>query len=221
MIYRSNIATLNQLKEWYKSFNTIRSVSIFDRKINLIIKWDIKNKAEYQFPCEFNIDYNKELYIVETKRIKNEAYDYRVYIIIDFNDELAHYQHDICRELHFLDSFYYFYSNKGIKSIDLYVDMKDKETSESKSICLFNIDLTCDNINDAIVPSDIDIFDYSNSLRYQISDKISKIFEPMDNWIIHTVGYMNGFRFDQYENDDGTTDEKLSIYLDDIIHLSE
>lgn len=224
-VYRSNIATLNQLKEWYSCFICIKEINIFDRNNEPLVSWGIKHSNPiYHKYTKSNIDLDKEFYIVSTKTVDNSylATDYwsHVDIIIDFKDELARYYHEIGSDLSSLDSLYYYYSNKGIASIDVYTevpviyDIPDKEKIE---IHLFNIDLSCENVEDAIVLCDFK----SDHPEAFCNASIQSILKQRPGWIFKTALYTNGFKFDQYPSKEGLTDEKLSIYTACIIYLDD
>lgn len=224
-VYRSNIATLNQLKEWYSCFACVNEVNIFSRNNEPLVSWGMKHfKAIYHKHTESKVDLNKEFYIIGTKLLDNSYsimdYSSKVNIIIDFKDELAHYYHEIGSDLSFLDSLYYYYSNKGIASIDVYTEVPvidDPSAKKKIEIHLFNIDLSCENVEDAIVLCDFKS-DHPDAF---CNISIQSILKQRPGWIYKTTLYTNGFRFDQYLTKEGLTDEKLSIYTDCVIYLDD
>ena len=214
ILYPSNVASVNELFDYYKRYK----VNIMNNNSETFITRDPSGIIEYcQIPAlpSTNIKFDEMIYIISTRITPDnfECASPTVEIIIDTDREYAWHQHTISCHGHSIGYFYRFYHDKGIRWISITINTPNKNL-EYDDNPIFNIDLTKDNIKDAISICDLGRLICTND---EVVNKIIGIGnEVEDDWYDKATCYVNGFEIEQFIYTDGTMDESIKINADKI-----
>ena len=211
ILYPSNIASINALFNFYKRYK----VNIMNNNNEIFVTRDPSGITEFcQIPTlpSTNINFDDPVYIISTRIISDnsECTSPTIEIVLDIDKEYAWHHHTILCYDNSIGYFYHFYRNKGIRCINIYTNVPNRN-GEPDHI-LFNIDLTKDNIDDAISVSDFARFISTNN------ETINRIIanKAGDDWYNKVTCYVNAFKIEQFINIDGTMDESIKINVDNI-----
>lgn len=211
ILYPSNVASINQLLDYYKKYK----VNIMDNDKNVFVSRDPSGIIEYcQTPASpsANIKFDDMMYIIFTHITPDnfECTSPTVEILLDTDKEYAWHQHTVSCHGHSIGYFYRFYHDRGIRWIDIYINIPNR--NGEPDLLLFNIDLTKDNIKDAISISNFTRFVCVND---EVANKIIGN-EAEGDWYDKATCYVNGFEIEQFVYNDGTMDERIKINVDKI-----
>ena len=212
IFYPSNVASVNELFDYYKRYK----VNIMNNNSEIFITRDPSGIIEYcQIPAlqSTNIKFDEMMYIISTHITPDnfECTTPTVEIVIDTDREYAWHEHTVSCHGHSIGYFYRFYRNKGIRWINICINIPNKNL-EYVDNTIFNIDLTKDSIKDAISISDFVRFVCVND---EVTNKIIGN-EAEDDWYDKATCYVNGFEIEQFVYNDGTMDERIKINADKI-----
>lgn len=211
ILYPSSVASINELFDYYKMYK----LNIMNNNSEIFITHDPSGIIEYcQIPAlpSTNIKFDEMMYIISTRITPDnfECTTPTVEIVIDTDREYAWYEHTISCHGNSIGYFYRFYRDKGIRWISIYINTSNRNGEPDH--LLFNIDLTKDNIKDAINVSDFARFICTDD------EVINRIIgnEAGDDWYDKATCYVNGFKIEQFTHIDGTMDESIKINADKI-----
>lgn len=216
IFYPSNISTINELFNYYKRYK----VNIMNNNNEIFVTRDPSGITEFcQIPTlqSININFDDTVYIISTRITPDnfKCISPTVEIVLDIDKEYAWHEHTISCHGNSIGHFYRFYRNKGnkwigIRWINIYINIPNRNGEPDH--LLFNIDLTKDNINDAISVSDFTRFIPTNDeiINRIIGNKVG------DDWYNNTTCCINAFKIEQFINIDGTMDESIKINVDNI-----
>lgn len=211
ILYPSNIATINELFNFYKRYK----VNIMNSNNEIFVTRNPSGITEFcQIPTlqSININFDDTVYIISTRITPDnfKCISPTVEIVLDIDKEYAWHEHTISCHGNSIGHFYRFYRNRGIRWINIYINVPNRNGEPDH--LLFNIDLTNDNINDAI--------SISSFARFISTDDeiINRIIanKAGDNWYDNVTCYVNAFKIEQFINVDGTMDESIKINVDNI-----
>lgn len=208
-LYPSNIATINALFKYYKRYK----VNIMNNNNEIFITRDPSGITKFHqihaLPS-INIDFDDTMYIISTRITPDnfECTSPTVEIVLDIDKKYAWHQHRISCYGNSIGHFYRFYRNKGIRWISINIANRNGEPDH----LLFNIDLTNDDINDAISVSNFALFIRTDDeiINRIIGNKVG------DDWYDKIICYVNAFKIEQFIHIDGTMDESIKINVDKI-----
>lgn len=211
ILYPSNVASINQLLDYYKRYK----VNIMDNDKNVFVSRDPSGITEYcQIPASpsANIEFCDMMYIISTRITPDnfECTSPTVEILLDTDKKYAWHEHIVSCHSHTIGYFYRFYRNKGIRWINIYINTPNRNGEPDH--LLFNIDLTNDNIKDAISVSDFARFICTDD------EVINRIIgnKAGDDWYDKATCYANAFKIEQFTHIDATMDESIKINADKI-----
>lgn len=211
ILYPSNIATINALFKYYRRYK----VNIMNNNNEIFITRDPSGITKFhQIPAlpSINIDFDDTMYIISTRITPDnfECTSPTVEIVLDIDKEYAWHQHTILCHDNSISYFYRFYRNKGIRWINIYINIPNRNGEPDH--LLFNIDLTKENINDAISVSDFARFISTDN------ETINRIIanKAGDDWYNNITCYINAFKIEQFTHIDGTMDESIKINVGNI-----
>lgn len=211
ILYPSNIASINALFNFYKRYK----VNIINNNNEIFVTRDPSGITEFcQIPTlqSTNLNFDDTVYIISTRIIPDnfECTSPTVEIVLDIDKEYAWHQHTILCNDNSIGYFYRFYRDKGIRWINIYINIPNKNGEPDH--LLFNIDLTKDNINDAISISDFARFIRTDDeiINRIIGNKVG------DDWYNNITCCINAFKIEQFTHIDGTMDESIKINVDNI-----